>query len=580
MTKTVEYKNIKVGKVAEESLQTSRNRLLVVTIIFSLAFLVISFRLFDVSSSGRKETSVSSNEPADDTINSLPFKHRANIVDRNGILLAVNLGTASVYANPKEIIDVDEAVEKIHQVFPQESKESLIEKLSQNRSFTWIKRNITPKEQYEINALGIPGIYYKDEEKRIYPHKNLASHIVGFVNVDGKGMAGIERQFDKYLSDYNDETNNKTLQLSMDIRVQSIVHTTLRKTIEEFKAAGASAIVMDVNTGEIISMVNLPDYDPNNPGEATHEQLFNTATLGVYEMGSTFKTFNTAMGLESGKIHMDDSFDVSKPIKISRFTIRDFHPKDGFMSIPEIYIHSSNIGSVKIAMEVGSKGQKDFMEKLGLLKPLKLEIPEAGNPLYPSSWSDIRTMTISYGHGIAVTPMHLISATSAMINGGNLYQPTFLARKNGERLISHQVISEKTSENIRKLMRFVVEYGTGKNADAEGYFVGGKTGSADKAEGGSYNRHSIISSFMGAFPINKPKYAILVMVDSPVGNERTGGFATGGAVAAPAVKEIIERAAPILGVQPVDKEDNYIKREFWYDNNEEKAQTASAKTYM
>lgn len=556
---------VKVGRASPEVIETSHNRLLVVMIVFTLAFVSISLRVFEVSLLGGGETT----DEMDFAEFNRPYE-RADIVDRNGVLLVSNLVTASLYANPKVVLDAEEAVQKLVNTFPDLEKEVLRERLASNRSFVWIKRNLTPVEQYQANSLGLPGLYFEREETRVYPHENLLSHVLGFVDVDGHGLSGIEKQFDGYLSD---KKTADPLRLSIDVRVQEIVHRALLAKKEEYNATAAVALVMDVYTGEIISLVSLPDFDPNNSGKATAEEKFNRATLGVYEMGSTFKIFNTALALESGKIKVDDVYDVSTPIRVASFNIRDFHPKKGLMTVPEIFMYSSNIGSARMATQVGGDEQRQFLRTLGLLDGLQVEIPEKSEPLYPSHWGKISTMTISYGHGIAVTPMHIVKATSALVNGGVLHPSTLLHKQADNDIRGVRVVSEETSDAIRRMLRLAVEYGTGGNGNASSYLVGGKTGSADKVSNGNYKNGGMLSSFVAAFPMNRPQYAVMVMVDEP---QSKGGYVTGGVVAAPVVKEIVSKAGPVLGVQPVDENEYEIRREFWYDNEPKEPKIALA----
>lgn len=556
-------------------LNNARKRLKVISTIFAALYLILSFRVVDITIFGTNNDKIPYNKiniASKDTI-----FHRANIVDRNGTLLAINLATASLYANPQVILDVKEAVDKLSIAFPKINRNTLKRRLSSDKKFVWIKRNLTPKEQNSINKLGIPGLYFTREEKRVYPHKNLLSHVLGYVNIDGYGISGIEKYSDEYLRKGWAE-KELPLQLSIDVRVQQILHNSLVKAMKSYQSKGVSGIVMDSRNGEIIAISSLPDFDPNSAGTAEKSSLFNKATLGVYEMGSTFKTFNMAFGLESGKISMNDMYDVSEPLKISNFTIEDFHKGKPILSFPEVYIHSSNIGSARIALKAGEDNQKNFIEKLGLLSDLELEVVERGSPLYPNNWGKAHTMTISYGHGIAVTPVHVAQATSALINGGKFYPGTLIKDKNNN-INAENVVSKKTSDNIRKLMRFAVEYGTGGRADAKGYLVGGKTGSADKASKGGYYNSSIIASFIGAFPMNDPKYVVFVMVDEPKDNFETYGIATGGTVAAPLVKNIISHIGPILGIHPVNENDYEIRKEFWYDYDKKNAKMASIGTY-
>jgi cell division protein FtsI (penicillin-binding protein 3) len=359
----------------------------------------------------------------------------------------------------------------------------------------------------------------------------------------------VELSFDDLLRGGHDP-----LQLSIDIRIQHILHEELSRVATGFHAIGAAGVVLDVRTGEVLAMASLPDFDPNAPGAASADERFNRATLGIYEMGSVFKIFTMAMGLESGTIDLSSGYDTSKPIHIGGFTIRDYHAKSRWLSVPEIFMYSSNIGSAKIAADVGTETQEAFLSRLGMLQPASIELPEVGEPLYPSPWRPINTMTIAYGHGIAVSPLHLASAASAMINGGILRPATLLKRTPETVATGERVISDETSDEMRKLMRLVVEKGTGSFADVPGYLVGGKTGTADKARGGGYNEHSRIASFVGAFPINDPRYLVLVMADEPKPNASTHGYATGGWVAAPAVGRVIQRMALLLGMKPADEQ--------------------------
>ncbi len=537
-----------------------QQRLTVIMALLTVGFVIILFRLLNVALSHQSVTKADSEESQ--VINSYS---RKSIVDANGTLLAVNLTTASLYADPKMLLDIDEVIKSLKAIFPSLDKEKLKLALTSSKRFVWIKRNLTPLEQEKVNQAGIPGLYFKDDESRIYPHGNLVSHILGFTNVDWHGIAGVEKYFDDFLINKDNLVgkDKDQLNLSIDVRVQDVLYQALLAAKEKYKAEAAGGIVMDVNSGQIVAMVSLPDFDPHNPGKASDSSKFNRMTLGVYEMGSTFKALNMALAFDANKINMDNTYDVSEPIRIAKFKIKDYHPFKGRLSVPEIFIESSNIGSVHIVEEVGEKGQKEFLEKMGMLKATEIELPEKSRTLYPKEWSKISMMTISYGHGIAVTPVHVVQAVAALVNGGKFYPATLL--KTDMRRYK-QVVRKETSDKLRKLMRYVVAYGTGKNANVEGYLVGGKTGSADKPTNGGYgNKNSIISSFVGAFPMNDPKYVVFAMVDDPK-RSKADPFVTGGVVAAPIVGSVIEQIAPILEVSPVDPNDDKIRREFWYDN--------------
>lgn len=571
---------VKVGSFSKNAIETSRGRVTVIISLFCIVFCIISIRVLDVSVFSHKKIALNNDSQTlkkEKTV--IVRKNRADIIDRNGIILATNLKTASVYANPHMIMNATKAAKKLSKTLPDLSYNRILQRLQSKRKFVWIKRNITPEEQYNVNALGISGVQFMQGETRVYPQNNLLAHTLGFTNIDSKGLSGIEKKFDNYLAGIDSNYDKKPLQLSIDSRAQTIVRDVLLNAVNEFRAIGASAVVMDAQNGEIISMVSVPDFNLNIPSGYSDNERFNRATYGIYEMGSTFKTFNMALGFELGDIGMRDIYDVSKPIKISKFTINDYHQKKSHMTVPEIFMYSSNIGSARIAIDIGADSQKDFLRSLGLLDIVDFELPERGSPLYPDRWGRISAMTISYGHGIAVTPLHIVRATAALVNGGLLPSATLIKRNKEKKSQRKRVVSKKTSDRIRKLMRLAVQYGTGANADAEGYMVGGKTGSADKPKNGRYNTKATISSFIAAFPMNDPKYTVIVLLDEPVGNARTGWYATGGMVAAPAIKEIVSRISPILGVMPVNLNDYKIRKEFWYDNDPENQEVASLQAF-
>ncbi|MBP2315283.1 peptidoglycan D,D-transpeptidase FtsI family protein [Azospirillum soli] len=527
------------------ALEQSRNRLMVTAAMVALVFSAIGVKLVDATLFSRAA------EPRQRLAAEVdaPPVNRADIVDRNGNLLATSLTTQSLYADPKLISRPDEVARKLTQVLPELDYKDLLGKLSdEKKRFVWIKRNMPPKQQAAVHRLGLPGVYFEREERRFYPASNLTSHIVGFTGVDNNGLAGMEQSQNKRLT--NDP---HPLQLSIDLRLQHILKKELQATVEEFNAIGAAGVVYDVRTGEVMAMVSLPDFDPHDPTGLDPDTLFNRATLGVYEMGSTFKIFNTAMALDTGKMRVSDYFDASKGISIGRFTISDYHNMHRALTMAEVFQHSSNIGSVRMAMQVGVPGQKAFMTKLGFTRPTGLELPENGWPLVPNPWREINAMTISFGHGISVSPMHTVAAAAAMINGGVMHQPTILKRDPSLPVPGDQVVSPQTSDMMRRLFRFVVTEGTAKGAAAQGYVVGGKTGTADKQKGRHYQKNSRMSSFLGAFPMHDPKYIVYVLVDEPKGTKKTYGFATGGWVAAPTAGRIVRQIGPLLGVQPVNE---------------------------
>ncbi|HEX2114558.1 MAG TPA: penicillin-binding protein 2, partial [Alphaproteobacteria bacterium] len=420
-------------------------------------------------------------------------------------------------------------------------------KLASDRSFVWLRRSLTPKEQYAVNRLGIPGLFFQREERRVYPHGALTSHVVGFTDIDKRGLAGVEQYFDERL-----KQSNEPLRLSIDIRVQHLVREELSKAVEEFRAIGAAAMVLDIHTGELLAMVSLPDFDSNAPAQAEPETRFNRNTLGVYEPGSTFKIFNTAMALDYGTTTIAGGYDATKPIQVARFTISDYKGQKRWLSVPEIFMYSSNIGSVRMALDVGRDRQREFLGRMGFLKTPSIELPEVGGPLVPAPWREINTMTVSFGHGISITPLQLVSGTSAIVNGGVLRPVTLLRRDEDSVPAGTRVISTRTSDHMRRLMRLVVEKGTAKSSNVPGYLVGGKTGTAEKIVNGRYKKDARISSFVGAFPMNAPRFVVYAMLDEPKGNKATLGYATAGWVVAPAMGRIVTRIASLYGIAPVD----------------------------
>ena len=531
----------------------SRMRLFIITAFFAFSFLAITYQLIEITVLHRtddKEKASSNEEEGDDVKSPTLTFARNDIVDRNGLVLATTLATQSLFANPHDISNPEEAAKIIAKAFPDLKDKDVLKKLKRNASFVWIKRNLTPKEQNTANNIGIPGLYFYPEQKRIYPYRDLLSHVVGFVGVDNQGLTGIEKYFDSQLRDTKDK--HDPLRLSIDLRLQNIVAEEVKEGMDKFNAIGAAGIVLEVQSGEIVAMTSQPDFDPNRLQAANDNALFNRATLGAYEMGSTFKTFTTAMTLDYGVANLNDGYDATNPIEYANYTIRDEHAQKRWLSIPEIFTYSSNIGTVKMIMDVGKERQQAFLRKVGLMEPVNIELPEIGNSHYPSDWSQLSSMTISYGHGMSVTPLHLIRAFAAIVNGGTFEQLTLVKGGNEHKVAQPRVLSEKTSRQMRRLLRMVVEYGTGKQADVPGYRVGGKTGTAEKVNAtGGYSSKANLSLFLSTFPVDNPKYVVLVMVDEPKGNKLTYGFTTAGWIAAPIVHNIISRMAPMLGIRPV-----------------------------
>ncbi len=531
---------------AKAAMECTRNRLNVAIIGFSVAFAILFGRLVEVSL--LRETSERRVAHVEDNVSYF----RADMVDRTGEILATDLQAASLYADARVIWDPAETAQALQQAVPGIDAAALTKKLSQRQAFVWIKRNLPPRQQEAVRLLGIPGLHFQSEPRRVYPNGRTAAHALGYVSVDNHGLAGVERGAEDLIIERRNQ--NKLVELSLDLRVQHALQDELANAVANFRARAAAGVVLDINTGEVLALSSLPDFDPNEPGAAAKDALFNRVTLGLFEMGSTFKTFTTAMALETGKVTLSSLFDATNPIVYDKFTISDFHSENRLLTVPEIFIHSSNVGTAKMAGEVGTTIQKAFLAKFGLMSAIDGEIKEAGKPIVPKSWGELETMTVAYGHGIAITPMHVAMASAAIANGGKLIKPTLLKRELGAVVPFTRVVSEKTSEQMRDLLRRVVTEGTGMKADVSGYPVAGKTGTAEKVIGRHYDTKRLLSSFVGVFPARKPLYLVLIVLDEPQGTEATAGFATAGWTAAPTAGKVIARIAPMLNV-PVTPDD-------------------------
>jgi cell division protein FtsI (penicillin-binding protein 3) len=523
------------------ALETARNRIFITGAMFIIGFCWITYGLIDASVLRQ------GNEPAvaSGTDTRELKTERADIIDRNGILLATDLPTNSLYADARVVKDPVESADLLLTVLPDLDRDTLISHLSSRKAFVWIRRNLTPEQQYDVNSLGIPGLNFQREERRVYPHGRLFSHVLGFTDIDNNGIAGAEREFDNEL-----RINNGPLELSLDTRVQYALAEEVESAMETYSAVGAAGLVMDVYTGEVVAMTSLPNFDPHRPGQAPADARFNRSTLGVYEMGSVFKLFNTAIALETGTSTLNSAYDATEPLAIGGFRIRDYHGENRWLTLPEILVYSSNIGSARMAMAFGGETQRKYLKKLGMLDKPQIEIPEVGGPLVPNPWRDINTMTISFGHGLAVTPLQVVSGISTLVNGG-IRRPATILKQDGAPA-GERVFSQKTSELLRRLMRLVVTDGSGKNAEVAGYFLGGKTGTSEKLVNGRYVKNARMSTFVAAFPMQDPKYVVLVTLDEPKGTKETYGFATAGWVSAPAVGKVVTRIAPLLGIEPAN----------------------------
>ncbi len=533
-----------------EGLGLTTGRLRLAAIAFGLVYLAIVGRLVQYAVDPAQQT-------AEEVAQTVAAISRPDIVDRNGQVLATDVKVSSLYAEPKNIIDVDDATELLTKALPGLDPKELRAKLSTKRGFVWIKREISPGEQVAIFRLGIPGVGFVQENKRVYPNGSEVSHILGFADVDNKGIAGIE----KYL-----DTSGKTaeaaaaaargerlapIHLALDLKVQHAVHDELVAGMQKFRAIAASAAIADVNTGEILSLVSLPEYDPNSPADALKPDTINRVNVGVFEMGSTFKAMTLAMALDSGKVNLQSRFDARAPLKYGRFLIHDFHATHRILNVPEVFVHSSNIGTARIALAMGVDAHKAFLKKMGQLDRLQTELPESARPIVPAHWGELNTITIAFGHGIAIAPIQSVMGVSALVNGGYLVKPTFLRRTVEEaRAESPIVLKPSTSVEMRYLMKLNAEKGSAKKADIPGYRVGGKTGTAEKVIGGRYSKTKNLTAFTAVFPMDAPKYMLLVVLDEPKATSETHGFSTSGWNAVPVGGQMVERVAPLLGVEP------------------------------
>lgn len=540
----------------------TRGRLIIVSTCFFAIYAVIGGRLVYYGKQGGEIQEARGPAPAN-------MAARPDILDRNGVLLATDIKTYSLFAEPRRIIDANETIEALSTVLPDLDWEGTYTKLRRKNGFAWIQRGLTPRQKAQIMTLGIPGIGFRTETRRFYPGGPMASHILGLVNIDNQGTAGMEKYIDQAgLSDLRaaglaDPSSLEPVYLSIDARVQSIVRNELEDAMARYRAIAAGAVVLNVKTGEVIAMASMPDFDPNNPYNALEKDRLNRMTAGTYEMGSTIKTFTTAMALDSGKFQINSMIDASKPLRFGHQTIRDFHGKYRPLALWEVFIYSSNIGSGREADAVGISGHREFLKRMGLLDRMTTELPEVARPVEPRVWKKVHSMTIAFGHGMMTTPLQTAVGSAALMNGGNLIEPTFLRRNEEQALASStRVVQPETSRDMRYLYKLNGDIGSGRRAEVKGYRVGGKTGTAEKVVNGRYSKDKRFNAFIAAFPMEDPTYIVLTIIDEPKPEE--GKYsATAGLNAAPMVANIIRRSATFLGITP--------------DFNEESVQILSAK---
>ena len=558
-TKVIEKENIRLRheEMADRAHMRAEGRLLVLGAAFFVAFLTIGLRMGTLAGTVPEEPrAVANGNPI--------IGQRSDIVDRNGRILATNLDTFSLYAHPQDMVDPASAAAKLVAIFPEMDQADLLEDFTGTRKFVWIRRQLSPEQMQQVHDIGSPGLLFGPREMRLYPNGPIAAHILGgasygregVASAEVIGVAGVERQFDNFLRDPASE--GTPLVLSLDLTVQAATEEVLAGGMNLMNAKGASSVLMDLHTGEIIAMASLPDFDPNNrpqvllTGDQSDSPLFNRAVQGVYELGSTFKIFAVAQAIEIGLINAETMIDTQGPLRWGRFRIRDFHDHGPQLSATDVIVKSSNIGTARIAMQIGGTRQREFLGQLGFLKATPVEMIEApsGAPLFPRQWSELSTMTISYGHGISTSPLHLATGYATLLNGGTTVEPTLLRQHN--RQSGARVISEETSRISREMLRDVVVRGTASFGEVAGYDVGGKTGTADKPRenGGGYYDDKVISTFASVFPANDPKYILIVTLDEPSENSGLEPRRTAGWTAVPVAAEMIRRVAPLLGLRP------------------------------
>ena len=529
-----------------------QNRIRLVGVGFTVAFLAIAVQLANLTIF--RDAVVVEDALAEHQAR-IP---RPDIIDRNGIVIATDIAVASLYADPRKILDVEEAIESITAIIPELDSKTLYTKLTQpNRAFVWLKRQVSPEERDAVYNLGIPGVGFVNERRRVYPLGRLAAHTVGYVDLDSVGTAGIEKYLDDQGAIYTASLANPATQtaspaqISTDTRVQFALTDEIELAVKKFNAIAGGGIVIDITTGEIVALVSLPDFNPNQEDKKFSKQQANMMTSGVFELGSVIKAVTFAMAFDYGVTDLNGSYDATRPLVIGNASISDYHALRRVLTVPEIFTNSSNIGTAKMALEVGVAGHQEFLRRVGLFDRLTTEVPESAKPLLPRNWSRLATATAAFGHGFAVQPLQGISVIGGLLNDGVMTAPTFLKRDVAEaQVLAKRIVKPETSEKMRYLFRLNVTEGTASKANVIGYRVGGKTGTAEKVVNGRYASDRLLNSFIGAFPMDAPKYAIIVMLDEPKATPETYGFATAGWNAVPTAGKIIERIAPLLGVAP------------------------------
>jgi cell division protein FtsI (penicillin-binding protein 3) len=531
----------------QRSQALAQQRLMMLMLLFIAGAFVLLFRLSWLAVAAEPET--------ERVLSSHLIPPRGDIVDRNGEVLARTIEAWSIGVHPKNLLVKPEVLAaQLAHLMPERTAQDYLGILKSGINFTYLRRRALPELVAAVNALGEPAMAYAREPERLYPQITLGAHVVGYTDFDGNGVTGMERALNKTLSSV--ETRGHPIALSIDSRVQAAMESELNNAMVAQQAIGATGIVLDVQTGEVISMVSLPVFNPNKSGQASPEAMRNNVTQSVYELGSTFKPLTMATALDAGVVtDLGRRYDATSSLKVGQFEIKDDHPAGRWLNVPEALVHSSNIVTARVADELGRDRMEAMFRRLKFYEPPFIELHEKGRPLTPAYWGRTTTMTTGYGHGIAVTPLHLASAYAALVNGG-IWRPATLMKLDPAKAPKGvRVFSEKTSYISRQMLRMIVLEGTGKNGGAEGFRVGGKTGTAEKPGDGGYNKHVNVSTFAAAFPMDAPRYVVIAMLDSPKGTAGTFGLTTAAWTAAPVVSRVIARTGPMLGIYPDTRKD-------------------------
>ena len=545
----------------DKARKRAEGRLLLLVMAFCAAFMTVGIRMAVLAGTEPEE-------PRASVAGKGIQAQRADIVDRNGHVLATNMVTHALYSHPRDMVDAPRAARELAKIFPEMDEEKLLKQFTSGSAFLWLKRTLSPEQVQAVHDIGEPGLLFGPREMRLYPNGKLAAHVLGGTRFGDEGVhsaevigvAGIEKTMDERLRD--PALLDQPLQLSIDLSVQAAFAEVLHAGMKLLNAKGAAGILMDAKNGEIISMVSLPDFDPNNrpplpvSGDPADSPLFNRAIQGVYELGSVMKAFPVAQSLELGLTNPNTMINTQGPMQLGRFRIRDFRNYGPALSVTDVMTKSSNIGTTRLIQQIGATRQQAFLKELGFLDVTRVEVSEAGRarPLVPKRWSDIHSATISYGHGLSSSAIHLASGYATLVNGGYAVQPT-LIKRDGPAPQMAQIISKRTSDQMREILRQVVVRGSAKMAEVPGYLLGGKTGTADKQKPtGGYYKDKVMANFAGAFPMNDPRYVIIISLDEPVETSGTEARRTAGWTAVPVTGEVVRRIAPLLGLRPAEVE--------------------------